>query len=312
MKKNITEKNERPLVSIGIPVHNGGVKLRNSLSSIFNQSYYPVEIIISDNASTDGTADYLNKLNAPNNINVKIYSQTTNIGPTENFKFVLQKSSGKYFMWLAHDDVISPAFIAECVDALEANTDLVLVSGMSKIDDIPTNHPQTHINFLQDEPLSRMNTYLQTVTDNSIFYGLIRKSSLNKIKLKNCLAGDWLVVCGLLVQGKAQTLTTVNINRGSGGTSKTIKNIVNILRLPKFSAKLPFISIATNLASEILTPNYIYSSLKFTDRVLLLLRMLFTIIVVKPRLPERARHRLNMLRNKLSNCFSLGRNKNVQ
>ena len=67
------------------------------------QSYQNIEIIISDNFSTDKTSEII-KQEYGNNNKIKLYNQITNIGAPKNFNFVLEKSIGKYFMWASHDD----------------------------------------------------------------------------------------------------------------------------------------------------------------------------------------------------------------
>ena len=46
-----------PRLSIGLPVYNGGDRLAESLEALLGQSYEDFELIISDNASTEGTPD---------------------------------------------------------------------------------------------------------------------------------------------------------------------------------------------------------------------------------------------------------------
>lgn len=106
---------DSPIVSVGIPTYNRAVGLRNTLTCITGQTYKNLEIIISDNASTDlevGTTiqEFLMKDNR-----IKYYRQGSNIGPALNFKFVLKKAQGHYFMWAADDDEWDFKFIEECL-----------------------------------------------------------------------------------------------------------------------------------------------------------------------------------------------------
>ena len=54
--------NATPRLSVGLPVYNGENYLAESLESLLGQSYEDFELIISDNASTDGTADICRQL----------------------------------------------------------------------------------------------------------------------------------------------------------------------------------------------------------------------------------------------------------
>lgn len=116
---------KEPLVSIGLPVYNGERYLKEALDSLLAQTYKNFEIIISDNASSDKTAEiceaYLLK-----DKRIKYIRQSKNIGQVANFNFVLEKSEGKYFMWAAHDDLWDERFIEKCVLALEGNPEAVM------------------------------------------------------------------------------------------------------------------------------------------------------------------------------------------
>ena len=109
----------KPLVSIGIPVKNGFVNasekdidLAKALNSILNQSYTNLEIIISNNCSTDETNSFLEKISKTDK-RIKIFNQDKQILAGENFQFVLSKSTGKYFRWNAADDLISQNYIEQ-------------------------------------------------------------------------------------------------------------------------------------------------------------------------------------------------------
>ena len=73
------EKKLAPLVSIGVPVFNGNPLITETIESLANQDYANIEIIISDNASTDGT-DEVCRQAANRYENVKFYRQKENIG----------------------------------------------------------------------------------------------------------------------------------------------------------------------------------------------------------------------------------------
>ena len=92
-----------PFVSIGMPVYNGENYIRLALDSLLSQSFFNFEIIISDNASEDKTGEIV-KNYAKNDPRIKYFLQDRNIGPAANYKFVLDKAIGFFFMWAAHDD----------------------------------------------------------------------------------------------------------------------------------------------------------------------------------------------------------------
>ena len=109
-----------PLVSVGVPVYNGAKVLRRALDSILSQDYSRVEIIVSDNASTDETEELCKEFSAKDN-RITYYRSEKNMGVVWNFNSLIQFSKGKYFMWLSCDDFCAPDYLSKCVALLEAN-----------------------------------------------------------------------------------------------------------------------------------------------------------------------------------------------
>ena len=118
-----------PLVSIGLPVYNGEKYLSSAIESILAQTFRDFELIICDNASTDETREicrgYMEK-----DHRIRYFRHKRNIGATSNFNSCLALSSGEYFKWAAHDDMLHPDFLARCVDALDADPKAVLCQSL--------------------------------------------------------------------------------------------------------------------------------------------------------------------------------------
>lgn len=117
-EKKFYVMNTKKLVSIGLPVLNGEEFLEDAIQSVLNQTYTKLELIISDNASTDETRKLCKKY-AQKDKRIKIFRQPIRISPGDNFKFVLDKSNGAYFMWLAHDDAIGPNWLDHLIPLLK-------------------------------------------------------------------------------------------------------------------------------------------------------------------------------------------------
>lgn len=104
----------QPLVTIGMPVYNGGPKTRRALDSLLAQSHSNFELVISDNASTDGVTQQILEEYARRDQRIRVVRQQDNMGPLANFLWLLPEARGEYFVWAAHDDAWSPNFI-ECL-----------------------------------------------------------------------------------------------------------------------------------------------------------------------------------------------------
>jgi glycosyltransferase involved in cell wall biosynthesis len=103
-----------------MPIYNEERFLDNSLRSLREQDYENIQILISDNASTDGTGDIGSRAAAADERIT--YSRTDeNIGSAANFRRVEKLANGKYFMWAAGHDEWSPNLISDSVASMEAN-----------------------------------------------------------------------------------------------------------------------------------------------------------------------------------------------
>lgn len=126
---------ETPLVSIGIPVHNGARYLRETIESVLAQTYNNLEIIISDNASTDNTA-IISQECAASDDRIRYDRSDILIGVTENYRRVMDLSNGDYFAWLASDDQYKPTFVETVINYMQANPSVVLcATDVENIDD---------------------------------------------------------------------------------------------------------------------------------------------------------------------------------
>lgn len=117
-----------PQVSVGMPVYNGEDGLEDAIQDILKQSFKDIEIVISDNGSTDGTADICQKYAAQDD-RIRYVRQPETVCATDNFNFVLKESRAPFFMWAAHDDVRSPDFIEKLLAALQNNDEAILACG---------------------------------------------------------------------------------------------------------------------------------------------------------------------------------------
>lgn len=115
----ITDTNfeQRPLVTIGLPVFNGAGTIAVALEALVRQDYPNLQIIISDNASTDETLEICERF-AQQDSRIRIIRKDINEGAVANFRTVLDFAVGDYFMWAAADDSWYPEFISRLLPLL--------------------------------------------------------------------------------------------------------------------------------------------------------------------------------------------------
>lgn len=116
----------QPLVSVGIPTYNRPLGLQRTLACITQQTYRHLEIIVSDNASLGKEIEQVVQDVMRTDSRVQYHRQDVNQGAIYNFKFVLEQSTGHYFMWAADDDEWEPEFIQTCLSQFNDETTLVV------------------------------------------------------------------------------------------------------------------------------------------------------------------------------------------
>lgn len=125
---------DSPLVSIGLPVYNGGAHLRRALDSLLAQEGAEIEILVRDNASTDDTEAIVREF-AARDARVRSFRNGANLGAARNFQLVLTDAAGEYFMWAAHDDRWSSDYVGLLVQALQHDPRAVLAAGKAVFND---------------------------------------------------------------------------------------------------------------------------------------------------------------------------------
>jgi glycosyltransferase involved in cell wall biosynthesis len=113
-------------VSICVPTCNRADFLRGSLATIVAQTYTPLEILISDNASTDDTETICREA-AAGDRRIRYVRHAANIGLYENHNFCLDESRGEYVGFLHDDDLHAPTLVAENAAMLDAHPSVGLV-----------------------------------------------------------------------------------------------------------------------------------------------------------------------------------------
>lgn len=270
------------LVSVCIPTYNRSNSLKRAIKNILAQTYTEIEILISDNCSTDETASLCESLIKENN-KIKYFRQLSNIGPTANFEFVRKKSKGEYFIWHSDDDYLENDYIEKCVSEFEKNEDLILVSGLcgfKKNGSEKINHFGNIIKLDYSHRLFRIFSYLYRVMDNSIFYGVYRTKKIDKFIMPNVLAGDWIWLVQILSTGKAKVLTNTHIIRSYGDSaSSSYESIVAVISAPKWNAKFPNIAIISNFFNFFFKKNILLLAISCFTLLLKFLRSVFVFYI---------------------------------
>ncbi|MBT5955559.1 MAG: glycosyltransferase family 2 protein [Candidatus Marinimicrobia bacterium] len=180
-------KSSAELVSVGIPVRNGGQTLRRAIDSVLCQDHKNLEIIISDNCSTDNTASIVLEYQRRDS-RIIYHRQSQFITVVENFRFVLDEARGEYFIWAAHDDRRSADYVSELLHAMKLDPEPILTFGecysTCSIEEegciAPYNFDNTTL-----RPVQRMRKAVNPMCAH--LYGLWRTDVLRGIRFYPCI-----------------------------------------------------------------------------------------------------------------------------
>jgi glycosyltransferase involved in cell wall biosynthesis len=192
-------------------VYNGENYLAETLDALLSQTFTDCEFIISDNASTDGTQEIC-QLYAAKDQRVHYYRNQTNLGAARNYNRVFELSSGEYFKWAAHDDLIAPEYLERCVDVLEHQPSAVICHTQTWIVDEEGSllrDCDDGLDFRSSSSYERFRDYLSRSAGmwNAIF-GLIRATELAKTPLIGSYdASDQVLLGELVLRGEVHRAT---------------------------------------------------------------------------------------------------------
>jgi glycosyltransferase involved in cell wall biosynthesis len=112
---------------MGVPVFNAERHLSGALDSIQSQTFEEFEVIISDNASTDGTEEIARSY-VHRDPRFRYRRNPDNLGALRNYNLLFRESSTRYFKWMPYDDVMAPTYLSQCVAALDRDPSAVVAT----------------------------------------------------------------------------------------------------------------------------------------------------------------------------------------
>lgn len=257
-----------PLVTIAIPTYNRPVELLRAVTSALAQDYEALEVLISDNASTDPEVAPVGERLAASDPRVRFVRQERNGGHEVNFQWLLDSARGRYFMWLADDDWIDPGYVTACVAELAADPSLALVCGTGRyyrdgaqvLDERP-------INLVSADPALRVLRFFARVSLNGPMFGIAAREDRLPTGFPPVLAGDWMLVAALAARGGVRTLSDVHIHRSLSGLGSDAPRLAAGFGLTGLAARQPHVVAAGAIAREIARGRGAYATIAPVKRV---------------------------------------------
>lgn len=312
----MTKSISLPIVSIGMPVYNGERYIKEVLDSLLIQDFKDFELIISDNASTDSTAEICQAY-AVNDPRIKYHRNKTNLGSTANFNGLVKLACGKYFMWVSDDDLWEPSFVSSMVESLDSNPDAVL--SFCRYDNL----------FEDKQPFEFTDTWSKTVSSNKFqrifntcylkpflgracyIYGLVRRDVLLKIggtetRIDAYRGADVVTLFHLLFYGKFITVDKIHYHR----RWNTSRNKYQKESLSQKLAGQSFFSYVKSYLQWLSSWHQYYQILRVIvkENSLQLHQKIILVLVIY--IAESLYYLDNSLRAVVRNLFELGQNRN--
>lgn len=219
----------KPRVSIGLPVYNGERHVKQAIESCLAQTFDDFELIIVDNASTDSTWEICQEY-ARRDSRVSLCRNDKNVGGYRNFSRSLDLAQGKYFLWLAHDDLLEVSYLERCHAFLTSHPDFfgcyAYVTVISE-DSTELYCLWPLVGLEAASPVVRFEVCLKASWRiiHGV-YGMFRKDLLSAIQFadKPCLWPDRRLILKVALQGKVRLIreplrrSRVRAGQGSDGT----------------------------------------------------------------------------------------------
>ena len=199
-----------PQVSIGLPVYNGENYVGEAIQCILAQTYLDWELVISDNSSTDRTLQICTAF-AKKDSRIRVFPNERNLGTAPNFNRTFQLSRGRFFRWMAHDDLCGPRYVEECLKGLQNHPEAVLAfTKFDYVDAAGTHSRKPHtldLNLFGATPELRVRQLIDLEVKSSdiywCLYGLMRREALETTRLMEVFnASDQVLIFELALRGK--------------------------------------------------------------------------------------------------------------
>jgi glycosyltransferase involved in cell wall biosynthesis len=188
-----------------MPVFNGADSIDASIEALLAQTSREFELIVCDNASTDGTAEVCARF-AARDARVHYHRNPRNLGVNRNYNLVLARASAPFFKWASANDLCAPTFLERCLAPLEADPAVVLAYPRTTLIDDADRviGPYTDgLDLREDDACLRLRHVLDRLRLNNVMNGVIRRSTLTRIRpMGDYPPADLALVVELALHGK--------------------------------------------------------------------------------------------------------------
>jgi glycosyltransferase involved in cell wall biosynthesis len=173
---------------------------------VLAQDHERLELVISDNASTDGTEALCRELAATDS-RIVYHRQPRDLGLLNNFIQTMQLANGTFFQWLGDDDWLAPHYVSRCLEAFADDSRLILVTAQinyTRPDGTTYTRPYCGTPLRSNDPIERFDEitlYLANGMPIDPLYGLMRRTQVAAITRRNMMREDEVFATKLALAG---------------------------------------------------------------------------------------------------------------
>lgn len=179
-------------LSVGVPAFNQGEYLKATLDSLLAQTISPLEIVVSDNYSTDETAGVLQEYQGK----IRVIKPGTHLDMMAHWNFVVSNLKGEWFSLLSSDDIAKPNYVETLLSGISRSNKAIMVrAGWENIDSNGLVFDKRHLLSVRSVTHPPKTLYEQLLGPKVNFSAFaVRKSAWLKVGgfPEECaLVGDW-------------------------------------------------------------------------------------------------------------------------
>lgn len=193
-------------LTVGLPVYNGAEFLSESLEAILGQTFGDFRLAISDNGSTDETAEICRSY-AARDPRVEYVRQDVNRGAAWNFNAVFRRCDTPFFRWAAADDLLAPTCFERCFEVLsDAPRSVAGCYPRTLVVDAdgrPTGGYDDDLDLRAAKPASRIHRVVRTIVKGNPVFGLHRSEALRATRLHGSFpSADYVLIAEIALAGE--------------------------------------------------------------------------------------------------------------
>jgi glycosyltransferase involved in cell wall biosynthesis len=193
---------------VGLPVYNERRYIQATLEALAAQDHADFKVLVSDNGSTDGSAEVCRAF-AETDARFVFVRHPMNMGSARNFAYCREASSSEYFMWCGAHDSLSPNFLSRMSSVLDRDPGVALAFGSRLAMDegsvpIDALNDGRHVYRFSRNRFLRYAQAACALSECTVVYGLFRRRCLDGFSIEPVRSCDKVMLCHLLFRGRLQ------------------------------------------------------------------------------------------------------------